>query len=233
MPAAQAATYVPAFEIIKTTTTTVANGPTLLGYRFATDIDKVIKAIGVYKTITSPPNNRLGIWDFNDLDNPVLLFQTVITTAGDCTGDFCWYPASDFLPTLLPEIKKDNLYAIATAWGNEKVPAGIEPSDIKIVSPGFSVGVSAYNFDEQPLASLDVDLCVPPASPTPAGCSPPSSSVFAPTETDNSVRKSYFTANLSFETYDSTKVPTPLPLFGAAAAFGLSRKIRLRISSST
>ena len=192
VPAAQAATYVPAFTFTNPTTT-VANGPFLLGYRFSTDFDKTIKAIGVYKTVTSPPNNSLGIWNFDDPINPVLLFQTVITTQGDCTGDFCWHPASQFLPTVLPEIKKNTMYAIATIWGEEAVPAMIEPGDITIVSPGFNVGDNAYL--SSPLTSLDEDL-----------------TAIAPTDESTTVlKKSFFTANLSFETYDSVKTPSPLP----------------------
>jgi len=214
--AAHADTYVPAFTF-KTTTTTVGGGPFLLGYRFSTDFDKVIKAIGVYKTITRPPNNSLGIWNFDIPSKPVLLFQAVITTEGDCTGDFCWHPASEFLPTVLPEIKMDSLYAIATAWGEEQVPAGIDPMDIKIVSAGFNVGDNAYNTN--PLSALNEDLA------------PPSGLI--PDETDTAFDKSYFTANLSFETYDSLQVPSPLPLIGATAAFGWSRKIRRKIKLSS
>jgi hypothetical protein len=213
LPAAQATTYEPAFTF-KTTTTTVGGGPTLLGYRFSTGMDKFIKGIGVYKTVTSPPERSLGIWNFKDLSNPFLIFQTKITTPGDCTGDFCWYPASA-LPGL-PVIEKDTLYAIATAWGSEAVPARIKTEDITILSPGFNVGNSAFS-DEQPLASLDLDL---------------SPSALAPTET-GSEEKSYFTANLSFETSGSVQIPSPLPLMGSAAAFGWSRKIRRRISPAS
>jgi len=211
LPAAQATTYEPAFTF-KTTTTTVGGGPTLLGYRFSTGMDKFIKGIGVYKTVTSPPERSLGIWNFKDLSNPVLIFQTKITTPGDCTGDYCWYPASA-LPGI-PEIEKGTLYAIATAWGSEAVPARIKTEDITILTPGFNLGNSAFNFDDQPLPSLDVTL----------------SSELAPTGT-GSEEKSYFTANLSFENSDS--VPSPLPLMGAAAAFGWSRKIRRRISTAS
>lgn len=213
MPPAQATTYVPAFTF-KTTTTTVDGGPTLLGYRFSTDMDKVIKGIGVYKEVTSPPNRSLGIWNFADPLNPILLFQTVITTAGDCADDFCWYPASAL--TGLPEIKKETPYAIATVWGSEPVPARIKTEDITILSPGFNVGSSAFNFDERPLA-LDVNLSPFELAPTGTGAE----------------EKSYFTANLSFETSGSVQIPSPLPLMGAAAAFGWSRKIRRRISPAS
>jgi hypothetical protein len=212
VPAAQAATYVPAFTF-KNNTETYSGGPFLLGYRFSTNFDKAIKAIGVYKTIKSPPNNSLGIWNFDDPTSPVLLFQTVITTQGDCTGDFCWHPASEFLPNALPEIKVNTIYAIATIWGEEEVPAMIEPGDITIVSPGFSVGDNAYLFS--PL-TLDEDL---------TGIAPDGSATV--------LKKSFFTANLSFETYTSVKTPSPLPLIGAAAAFGWSRKIRRRINTSS
>jgi hypothetical protein len=215
-PAAQAVTYVPAFTF-KTTTISFSDNPLLLGYRFSTDFDKTIKAIGVYKTITSPPNNSLGIWE---IKNPTtfpsydLLFQTVITSQGQCTGDFCWHPASEFLPKVLPIIKINTVYAIATVWGSEPVPAQIVPTDITIVSPGFRVGDNAFHIDVLP--NLNEDLAAYP-----------------PDETGNSFKKSFYTANLSFETYDSVQTPSPLPLIGAAAAFGWSRKIRRRINPSS
>jgi hypothetical protein len=212
-PAAQAATYVPAFTF-KNTTETYRGGPFLLGYRFSTNFDKAIKAIGVYKSIKSPPNNSLGIWKFDRQMNLELLFQTVITTQGDCTGDFCWHPASDFLPNALPAIEKDTMYAIATIWGEEEVPAMIKPSDVTIVYPGFSVGDNAYF--SSPLNNLNEDL-----------------TGIAPDVSDTVTMKSFFTANLSFETYGTVKTPSPLPLIGAAAAFGWSRKIRRRINTSS
>ena len=214
--AAQAATYVPAFTFTTTTTFPTYSEKLLLGYRFSSSSAKKIKAIGVYKTITSPPNNSLGIWDFSIPASPVLLFQTVITTKGDCDGDFCWHPASDFIsPNNLPDIMANTVYVIATAWGSDPVPAKIETSEITIISPGFNVGSNALL--SSPLTSLDVNL------------------VFnAPDDSDSGggVKKSYFTANLSFES-DSVKIPSPLPLIGAGAAFGWSRKIRRRINSSS
>ena len=212
-PAAQAATYDPAFTFINTTLT-YAPPPLLLGYSFSSSSAKKIKAIGVYKTITSPPNNSLGIWDFSDPSNPDLLFQTVITTKGDCELDFCWHPASAFLsPNNLPDIKVNTLYVIATAWGSDPVPANIDTSELTILTPGFNVGSNALL--SYPLTSLNEDLALN-----------------APDTSDPSVKKSYFTANLSFES-DTVKTPSPLPLIGAAAAFGWSRKIRRRINFSS
>ena len=215
-PAAQAATYVPAFTFTNTTLT-YAPPPLLLGYSFSSDSALKIKAIGVYKTITSPPNNSLGIWDLGDPSNPstpALLFQTVITTKGECELDFCWHPASAFpSPNNLPDIKAKTLYVIATAWGSDPVPANIETSEITIITPGFNVGSNALL--SYPLTSLNEDL-----------------TLNAPDTSDPSVKKSYFTANLSFEG-DTVKTPSPLPLIGAAASFGWSRKIRRRINSSS
>jgi hypothetical protein len=217
VPAAQATTYVPAFTF-KDTTVTFPGQPLLLGYSFSTEFNKTIKAIGIYKSVTSPLNNSLGIWEIKDPTSlfPTydLLFQTVITTQGSCADDFCWHPASNFLPKVLPVIKQNSVYAIATAWGWEPVPANLEPGDITIVSPGFKVGDNAYHFSSLP--NLNADL---------AG--------YAPDTSDTTLKKSFYTANLSFETYDSVPTPSPLPLIGAAAAFGWSRKIRRRINPSS
>jgi hypothetical protein len=217
VPAAQAETFVPAFRF--NTTTTNFDESYLLGYHFKTDMDKVIKAIGVYNTISSPtsnPNNSLGIWDFSDLSKPPkLLFQTIISTKGDCSDpQFCWYPVSDF-PSLNPNLTKNTDYVIATAWGTEKVPAFIEPDDVFIISSGFNVGENAF-FQYDPLPDLDVDL-----------------TLYTPDQTNKTYKKAFFTANLSFETFDSVQIPSPLPVIGAAAAFGWSRKIRRRISSTS
>jgi hypothetical protein len=223
VPAAQAATYVPAFTFPNNTVSFPTGDPYLLGYRFSTDFDKTIKAIGVYKTIPSSPNNSLGIWEIKDpLTNPVydLLFQTVITTPGDCNGDFCWHPASAFLPSnALPPIKRDTLYAIAAVWGSETqavpVPADIAAGDITIVSPGFKLENAAWN-DVLTDPDFDQDL---------AG--------IEPFKSTTSFGKAFFPVNLAFETYDSVQTPSPLPLIGAAAAFGWSRKIRRRINPSS
>jgi hypothetical protein len=106
------------------------------------------------------------------------------------------------------------MYAIATIWGEEEVPAMIEPGDVTIVYPGFSVGDNAYF--SSPLNNLNEDL-----------------TGIAPDVSDTVTMKSFFTANLSFETYGTVKTPSPLPLIGAAAAFGWSRKIRRRINTSS
>jgi hypothetical protein len=224
VPVAQAATYVPAFTFPNNTVSFPTGDPYLLGYRFSTDFDKTIKAIGVYKTIPSSPNNSLGIWEIKDpMTNPVyeLLFQTVITTPGDCNGDFCWHPASAFLPpNALPPIKRDTIYAIAAVWGSATqavpVPADIAAGDITIVSPGFRLGNTAWISDSLLDPDFDQDL---------AG--------IAPEDSTAALKKAFYPANLSFETFDSVQTPSPLPLIGAAAAFGWSRKIRRRINPSS
>jgi hypothetical protein len=159
----------------------------------------------------------LGIWEIKDPLSPSptydLLFQTVITTKGECQGDFCWHPASAFpSPNNLPDIKAGTLYAIATVWGSDPVPANIETYEIDIIAPGFNVDsnvLTSYGL------TLNEDLTLNP-----------------PDDIDRGVKKAFFTANLSFEG-DTVKTPSPLPLIGAAAAFGWSRKIRRRINSSS
>jgi hypothetical protein len=149
--------------------------PLLLGYQFSSDIDRDIEAIGIYNSITIPPNIRLGIWDSTDFFNPTLLFQTTITSQGSCEGDFCWIPASSLgtLPKLLANVN----YVIATTWDSSPVPAGIETTDVTLVATGFYLADNAYNTATLP--SLDVDLIDYP-----------------PDGTDTAYKKSFFTTNL-------------------------------------
>ena len=207
------ANFVPAFSLKAPVNTDILMGtPLLLGYQFSTDIDREIKAVGIYKTISIPPTIKLGIWDSTDFFNPTLLFQAPITSQGSCVGDFCWIPAATL--GTLPKLEMKKNYVIATTWGTDPVPALIEPTDLTMVASGFKVGDNAYNM--MTLPSLNEDLASYP-----------------PIDSDTSYKKSFFTANLSFETYDSVQTPAPLPLIGAAAAFGWSRKMRRRVNSSS
>jgi len=210
VPSAQA-NYVPAFSLkVPVNTDTLMGTPLLLGYQFSTDIDRDIKAVGIYNSINIPPSIRLGIWDSTDFFNPTLLFQTTVSSQGSCAGDFCWIPASSL--GTLPKLLMNTNYVIATTWGSDPVPAGIENTDLTLVATNFYVADNAYNTTTLP--SLDVDLANYP-----------------PDTSDTAYKKSFFTTNLSFETYDSVQTPAPLPLIGAAAAFGWSRKMRRRINS--
>jgi len=204
------ANFVPAFSLkAPVNTDTLMNTPLLLGYQFSTDIDREIKAVGIYNSITMLPI-RLGIWNSTDFINPTLLFQTTVSSQGSCAGDFCWIPASSL--GALPKLLMNTNYVIATTWGSDPVPAGIETTDLTLVATNFYVADNAYNTTTLP--SLDVDLANYP-----------------PDTSDTAYKKSFFTTNLSFETYDSVQTPAPLPLIGAAAAFGWSRKMRRRINS--
>ncbi len=214
VPSAQAATtYVPSFSF-NPPATPFPNQTSdyVLGYHFTTDKNRTIKGIGIYNTIANPPKNSLAIWNFTtSTTSPI--FQTVITSKGDCAGDYCWLPASSF--TGLPELLPGNDYVIGVAWSQlAKVPTGIDPADFSVNSPGFLVGDNAYLFTALP--SLNADL-----------------SSFSPTGTNTADKKSFLTANLSFETFDTVQTPAPLPLIGLGAALGWSRKIRRRISLSS
>lgn len=221
VPSAQAATtYVPSFSFDPPTSWTppAPSFPSyadnyVLGYHFITDIDRTIKGIGIYNTISTPLNNSLAIWNWT-LNKVTPIFQTFLTSKGDCTGDYCWLPASSF--TGLPVLKPTNDYVIAVAWPkNDPVPTGIDTTNFMLKYPGFEVLDNAYNFTS-PLTNLNADLAN-----------------FPPNETNTADKKSFLTANLSFETFDTVQTPAPLPLIGLGAALGWSRKIRRRINLSS
>ena len=214
---AQAETYIPAFTFTNSppTTNKVLGDGNVLGYHFSTNINRTIKGVGIYNT--APLNNSLGIWNFTV--NPYApIFQVVLVSKGDCASDgFCWLSAASL--GTIPELFPGNDYVIAAAWGQEPVPIGIETTGLNLEATDFSVERNA--FVDGILPNLDADLSADPD--------------YSPINTSPADLKGFFTANLSFETYSpsSVKVPAPLPLIGVAAAFGWSRTIRRRISSSS
>jgi len=214
IPAAHAA-YQPAFTLNNNTTVSVLDGPLALGYHFQTDIERPLLALGIYKT--SPDFNQIGIWDFTDdpsNTNPgVAIFQVLHDKSQPCVDDgtYCWY-AYPKLPLL--EVSHD--YVVAAAWGSEAVPGGLADTDLALI-PDFGIGFNALS---STLPSLSVDFTDPQYAPTQL--------------TEPQFRSAFYSVNLSFDTATtSAQTPGPLPLFGAAAAFGWSRKIRRRISTSS
>jgi hypothetical protein len=92
--------------------------------------------------------------------------------------------------------------------------------DIDVLISGFKLNKTASTMQGAvPGPNLLVDLNNPD---------------YVPTESSFMLEKGFITLNLSFETSSRTlQAPGPLPLIGAAAAFGWSRKIRSRINRST
>lgn len=216
-PQVQAASFEPAFSFVQYPVQALDPGPTIdvLGYHFETDFSRSVKSIGIFRN-PNPPSNKdhtVGIWDFST--NPKqLIFQQQITENTQCTllQSYCWFNISDV------SLKANTDYVIASTWGeNHPLPFEIQSTDLTLAS-NFKLGTTAE---------------------LPSGATAPSSflvdlNAYVPTQISPGSEKGFYSANLSFDSFpsDPSQVPAPLPLFGAAAAFGMSRKIRRRISSS-
>lgn len=208
------AAYLPAISFNGTPNTeTLLGGPYALGYHFTTDFDRKVKAIGIYKPSPAEPSvgeHSVGIWDFSG--TPDLRWSKNFTASDSCelSTYFCWYETLDG-----PELSMNVDYVVASTWGDGAFVAKLLPSDISLVD-GFRLNESANTLPGV-IPSLTVDFVSNPG--------------YAPDETSPGFDKGFITVNLSFDTYTPAQTPAPLPLIGAAAAFGWSRKIRRRIST--
>lgn len=146
----------------------------VLGYHFLTSINRTLEAIGVYKD--SPNLNSIGIWDW-DIDPFTPIFQFIHDTSNTFTDDgfYHWYTIPG-----LPSLISGHDYVIAAAWGQEPVPAGMNPGDFNIAA-NFALNNNAYAIDVLP--SLNADLSDPD---------------YAPIETNSADKKSFLTTNLKF-----------------------------------
>jgi len=213
-PSAKAAGFTPVFTLPSSPNTiTPGSSIRVFGYNFTTSLARTIKSVGVYSQTSTDHN--IGIWDFTA--SPVLLYQQQVLKSDPCNlyQSFCWVN----IPDLLLSTTKN--YAIAATWGSsEPVPAQVSPSDILL-------NVSQF--------SLDDTARIVPGDPLPSSYLADLTS-YPPTGISNVDNKGYYSVNLSFDSYSSSPssgVPAPLPLFGAAAAFGMSRRIRRRISAAS
>jgi len=218
-PSAKAADFTPVFTLPNPPNTITPDSTIrVLGYQFVTTIDRQVKSVGIYQQ--SLTDHTVGIWEFPPLGaSPILLNQLQILAPAFNEGcnlyqSFCWV---NFPTTNLSASKN---YAIATTWGaGESLPAKLNPTDgiATINVTGFSLNNTALTIDPPLPPTFLVDL-------TP----------YVPTDTAPADNKGYYAVNLSFDAAPSTsQVPAPLPLLGAAAAFGMSRKIRRRISAAS
>ena len=213
-PSAKAA-FTPAFTLPNSPNTiTPDNNIRVFGYQFVTAIDRQVKSVGIYSQ--SATDHTIGIWDFS-LPTPSLVYQQQVPVSNGCNlyQSFCWVD----IPSTPLIASRD--YVIAATWGErEPIPAQLNPivGDAVINVPNFTLGNTARISSGQSLPpTFLVDL-------TP----------YVPTGTSGTDNKGYYTVNLSFDAAPSTsQVPAPLPLFGAAAAFGMSRKIRRRITAAS
>jgi hypothetical protein len=208
---AKASGFIPSFSFITTPPSSINVDLGVYGYHFETEIDRPIKSIGIYKN--SSTDHTVGLWDFSGA-SPVLLWQQQILSTDPCqqNGLYCWFNVSDKALTA----NKD--YVIAATWGNgDAAPAQVSPSNLTAV-PNFKLGNTAASPLNNAPSSYLVDL-----------------TGFPPTDYVGGDDKGYYVANLSFTSFtsDPSQVPAPLPLFGAAAAFGMSRKIRRRITAAS
>jgi hypothetical protein len=219
---AQAAAFVPNFSFLNYPAQALDPGAPIdvLGYEFTlTNASRSIKSLGIFQNPGVPNNNdhTIGIWDFST--NPqTLLYSQQITASTSCTlfESYCWFN----VPTLPLQINTP--YVIASTWGgNQSLPFQVIPaSQLSIISQ-FSLGANRVLPGTPSLPSYLVDIAN-----------------YVPTATSNGDNFGFYSVNLSYDTYpsnppSSSEVPAPLPLFGAAAAFGMSRKIRRRISAAS
>ena len=224
VPSAHAQAYVPAFTL---NPQPPAQGnlikPILdyvLGYHFNTDQESKVKAFGIYVPTTT--SHTIGIWDANNYSNSnpyldQLIWQTQIPSSSSCDtiGSYCWFGISDG-PTLKPNYN----YVVAATWGADEVPFKLDNVSVKPAT-GFRFGEAA---NAGPIFyGLDVDLSDPVIAAD-----------YTPNGSENA-KVGFLSVNLSFETANpsSVQTPAPIPMIGVAAAFGWSRKIRRRISSSS
>lgn len=210
-PTAAKAAFTPAYTFTKLPNTVAADQIYNLGYHFTTDFDRQLLGIGVYNT-GARKDHTVGIWDFSNPQNPALVWSTSLLANVPCTSDayYCWRAV-----TAGPTLKAGVDYVASAVWdAQDAVPAIVDPADISLIS----------NFQLNQPATSDLTVALPSLLASQSDYPP----IFDAVDFD----KGIFAANLSFDTYTPSNVPAPLPLFGAAAAFGWSRKLRRRIGST-
>lgn len=197
----------------------VNDPPFVLGYHFTTDFDRKLVRLGIYKPtqtgghLKSVDDHSVGIWDSTDSIKPSLVWQQQFLESENCAEDtyFCWYDISNG-----PRLTRNVDYVAAATWGDEFSPVEVPKEDVDILIEGFKLNETAAT-QQGAVPDLLIDL--------------DEEDFYAPT-VNTAPQKGFMTVNLSFETIPTVQTPGPLPLIGAAAAFGWSRKIRRRINKS-
>jgi hypothetical protein len=210
----------PAFGFNKAPTELKVNDPPfVLGYHFTTDFDRKLVRLGIYKPtqtgghLKSVDDHSVGIWDFTP-PKPTLIWQQQFLKSENCAEDttyFCWYDISNG-----PQLTRNVDYVAAATWGDEFSPVEVPKEDVDILVKGFKLMETAAT-QQGAVPDLLIEL--------------DAKDYYAPT-INTAPQKGFMTVNLSFETLPTVQTPGPLPLIGAAAAFGWSRKIRRRINKS-
>jgi len=218
---AQAATFTPNFSFVNYPAQALDPGPAIdvLGYHFSSSISRSVKSIGIFQNPGTSNNSdhTIGIWNFSS--NPAqLIYSQQVTASTQCSlfQSYCWFNIPDL------QLNAADDYVVAATWGgNQNLPFQITPVTQLTSISQFSLGKTAV----LPGPSLPSSYLVDIAN-------------YVPTAESNGDESGFYSINLSFDSYPSnppspSQVPAPLPLFGAAAAFGMSRKIRRRISSAS
>jgi len=210
-PSAAQAAFQPAINFTQAPNVVAADQIYNLGYHFTTEADRQLLGIGVYNT-GAQKNHSVGIWDFSSAQSPQLVWSSSLLAAVPCSSDayYCWRAV-----TAGPTLKRGVDYVASAVWdAQDSLPGQVDPADITYIS-GFQLN--------QP-ATSNLEVVLPDLLANQSNYPP----IFDAFDFD----KGLLAVNLSFETYTPSNVPAPLPLFGAAAAFGWSRKLRRRIGST-
>jgi hypothetical protein len=171
-------------------------GPYVLGYHFTTDFDRKLVRLGIYKptqadTTATPRSNQpstmdhsVGIWDFTDSENPVLIWQQDFLATAACVADtaatvapyYCWFDIEDG-----PELDADVDYVVASTW-DELSPVSVLTANVTVLIDGFKLNTTAATL-QGAVPSMLIDLS--------------SESYYAPTESSFMLEKGFLTVNLS------------------------------------
>ena len=173
----------------------VADGPYVLGYHFTTDFDRKLVRLGIYKptqadTTATPRSNQpssmdhsVGIWDFTDPENPVLIWQQDFLATAACVADttatvapyYCWFDINDG-----PELNAYVDYVVAATW-DELTPVSVLPENVTILIDGFKLNTSAAT-EQGAVPGMLIDLS--------------SESYYAPTGSSFMLEKGFLTVNM-------------------------------------
>lgn len=211
--------FIPAYTTINSTggNYTTAN-PSSFGFFFDTTTNVLIDALGFsYQNtwVSGSPSYTVTLWSFANGGQAPADFLEVASRTFDSTTTYTlqdgyWW--NSITPTVLPRtssaVDPDNLkgYVIA-AIGDFSGSTGTVKYEggTPIVDPRFDLGGNGFNDSSQPAL--------------PTGFYP------IPIGDGNIGINGYFNPNISF-------VPGPLPILGAASAFGMTRRMRRRVKAA-
>jgi hypothetical protein len=129
-------------------------------------------------------DHSVGIWDFTDSENPVLIWQQDFLATAACVADtaatvapyYCWFDIEDG-----PELDADVDYVVASTW-DELSPVSVLTANVTVLIDGFKLNTTAATL-QGAVPSMLIDLG--------------SESYYAPTESSFMLEKGFLTVNLS------------------------------------